>query len=117
LVAEKERIAKKKIERKGGSYEELREKWESEIEDKERRKKRDWERLMDAVESDYIRRRRDEAWGRCGIDPAREWAKERLVAEENFEKECDIKTKRREVEEDIMLFNKAMVVSSRTELL
>lgn len=48
------------------------------------------------------------------MSAARDWAREQLVAQENYEKECDPQEeeKRKKVEaEDVSLFNQALVVS------
>lgn len=51
-----------------------------------------------------------EGWKQCDLHPARQWASSLLVAEENFERECQEKSDRRLKAEDIALYNKAQAV-------
>jgi len=43
------------------------------------------------------------------LDPSRQWARERLVAVENYEQECERKSDRRKAAEEIALYHLAQV--------
>jgi len=58
----------------------------------------------------YYSYRKEES-RRCQLDPARQWAREKLVAAENYEQECQRTSQRREKAEEIAMFNKNQVVS------
>jgi hypothetical protein len=55
--------------------------------------------------------RSNEAWKECELHPARQWARERLAAAENFERDCEQKSERKKQAAEVVLFNKALAVS------
>ena len=43
------------------------------------------------------------------LDPSRQWARERLVAVENYEQDCERKNERREAAEEVALYQLAQI--------
>ncbi|ODN00363.1 hypothetical protein Ocin01_06329 [Orchesella cincta] len=98
----------KKQKESAHDYDALKEKWESENQEKEEEKKAQHQRLMDKVYKDFNERKGVERCKWQMRDVSRLWARERLVAVENYEGECERKNERRQKAEEVALYNAAL---------